>query len=229
MAQFTPQYQSGTFSMVNGAGRPYFGGRLVGAERWPRFPRQVLPVRRGSIEPATANDAVKFATYSLHSGTSKSRSNCTWSLDALNPRTQTSSQTNFTAPNAITTGSLTTSLNWNSSLALSNQSGPNGDTASIGYDSSGRPPTITSPYGAITAFSYSSSPPQTLATVTTNNRWTRTTMDGFGRTIKTEAADSSGTVQSVTDAQYAACGCSPLGKLSQQSRPIRLVRAWPSS
>jgi hypothetical protein len=53
MAQFTPQYQSGTFSMVNGAVRPYFGGRLVGAERWPRFPRQVLPVRRGSIEPAT--------------------------------------------------------------------------------------------------------------------------------------------------------------------------------
>jgi hypothetical protein len=62
-----------------------------------------------------------------------------------------------------------------------------------------------------TTFAYSINPPTSKSNQTSallsDNRWTRTTMDG--RTIKTEAADSSGTVQSVTDVQHAACGCSP--------------------
>jgi hypothetical protein len=43
--------------------------------------------------------------------------------------TDTSNQTNYTSANAITTGSLTTNLNWTSSLMLANQTGPNGDHA----------------------------------------------------------------------------------------------------
>ncbi len=47
---------------------------------------------------------------------------------------QTSSQTNYTAPSAITTGSLTTSLNWTGFLGLSSVTGPNGDSSAISYD-----------------------------------------------------------------------------------------------
>src|ERR1700722_10203151 len=49
-----------------------------------------------------------------------------------------------------------------------------------------------------------------------------TVMDGFGRTIKTIAGYGTTTITTVlstVDAQYAPCGCSPLGKLSQQSQP----------
>ena len=121
----------------------------------------------------------------------------------------TDSTTNYTAPTAITVGTLTSTLNWTPFLAASSTTGPNGDSSGIGYDSAGRPASITPPIGATTTYSYSINPPQTTATVITDHRWTRTTMDGFGRTIKTEVADNNGTVNSVSDAQYAACGCSP--------------------
>ena len=42
--------------------------------------------------------------------------------------------TNYAAPSAITTNSLTTSLNWTGYLALSSETGPNGDSGSITYD-----------------------------------------------------------------------------------------------
>ena len=43
-------------------------------------------------------------------------------------------------------------------------------------------------------------------------------MDGFGRTIHTITGNGTTTVSTV-DTYYAPCGCSPLGKLSQQSQP----------
>jgi YD repeat-containing protein len=57
----------------------------------------------------------------------------------------------------------------------------------------------------------------------TDSHGTKTVMDGFGRTIQTVTgygtATSITTVVSTVDIQYAPCGCSPLGKLSQQSQP----------
>ncbi|MGI8741138.1 MAG: hypothetical protein ACR2NN_00940 [Bryobacteraceae bacterium] len=99
--------------------------------------------------------------------------------------------TNWAAPSAMTTNSLTSTMNWTSFLAPSSQTGPNGDTASITYDPSARPQTSSSPFGAVTNYVYSdtASPPTKIAT--TNGRWVRTTSDGFGRTIKT--SNSSGT------------------------------------
>lgn len=47
-------------------------------------------------------------------------------------------------------------------------------------------------------------------------------MDGFGRTIKTEAGYNTGpspTTVSVVDVKYAPCACTPIGKLWQQSLP----------
>jgi hypothetical protein len=43
-------------------------------------------------------------------------------------------------------------------------------------------------------------------------------MDGFGRTIKTEAGDATST-KSIVDTVYAPCGCTPMGKMKQTSLP----------
>src|SRR5258708_168383 len=60
--------------------------------------------------------------------------------------TQTSATTNYTAPIAITTGSLTTSLSWDTMLRPTGEAGPNGDAVSIGYDSATPPSTTTTPH-----------------------------------------------------------------------------------
>ncbi len=46
----------------------------------------------------------------------------------------------------------------------------------------------------------------------------KTWLDGFGRTIKVEMGDGTGT-KSITETQYAPCACSPLGKVSAVSQP----------
>ena len=46
----------------------------------------------------------------------------------------------------------------------------------------------------------------------------KTTLDGLGRTLKVETGDGTGT-KSVVDYVYDSCGCSPTGKLKQQSLP----------
>ncbi|MGH9631655.1 MAG: RHS repeat domain-containing protein, partial [Bryobacteraceae bacterium] len=134
----------------------------------------------------------------------------------------------FAAPSAITVGGLTTNLAWTSFLGLSSQTGPNGDTVTIGYDSSARPNFITSPYGARTNYEYTTSPPMVKASLYVDydpwnhqqqpDRWTKTYMDGFGRTIKTETGTGA-TVHSVVDTEYDSCACSPMGRVKRVSLP----------
>jgi len=57
------------------------------------------------------------------------------------------------------------------------------------------------------------------ATIGVGNRWTLTTMDGLGRTIKVEQGDSGGTTKSIVDTEYDSCACSPLGKVKRVSQP----------
>jgi RHS repeat-associated protein len=125
---------------------------------------------------------------------------------------------NWAAPGQITTNTLTSTMTWSSFLGLSSATGPNGDTGSISYDGNARPYQTTSPYGAVTTYTYNdtASPPNKIAT--TDGHWVETEMDGFGRTIKTITGYGSTTVSTV-DTQYAPCGCSPLGKLSKVSQP----------
>jgi len=59
-----------------------------------------------------------------------------------------SSSTNYAVPSAMTTISLTSTLNWTPFLAPSSATGPNGDSASISYDSIARPQSSVSPFGA---------------------------------------------------------------------------------
>jgi len=133
---------------------------------------------------------------------------------------------NYTVPTAITNGSFTTNLSFNTFLGLTNETGPNGDALGIGYDAAARPSGTTSPYGAYTAYTYNdtyndtATPPTHIAL--TNGHGTRTTLDGFGRTIKVETGTGTAgnfTVVSQVDSIYGSCGCSPLGKLVQTSMP----------
>ena len=87
--------------------------------------------------------------------------------------------------------------------------------------------TTTIALGATTTYTYyeTSSPPQKLAIVTNANsgqHGTRTSLDGFGRTIRVESGYMTGTTfttVSQVDTHYAACACSPLGKISAVSEP----------
>src|SRR5450432_2686896 len=123
--------------------------------------------------------------------------------------TNVTATTNYAAPSAITVGSLTSSFQYAADLLPTSVQGPNLDTASTIYDSYARPASSTSKTGAVTYFNYINSPAQVLAY--TNGRVSRTTLDGFGRTIKAEAGTgtyssgtvSMGTVLSVVDSQYA--------------------------
>jgi RHS repeat-associated protein len=126
----------------------------------------------------------------------------------------TASASNYAAPATITTGSMNNSLSWSSFLGLSSDTGSNGDTATTVYDNFARQTQTTSPYGAVTIYTYTTSPPTVTATI--NGRWTKTTLDGLGRTIKVEAGDAAGT-KSITETQYASVPGAPLGKVSRQS------------
>ncbi len=53
---------------------------------------------------------------------------------------------------------------------------------------------------------------------TTNGRFVRTTVDGFGRPRLTESGYGT-TVVSVVENEYQPCACTPIGKLYRTSRP----------
>jgi YD repeat-containing protein len=109
---------------------------------------------------------------------------------------------------------------YNSWLGVTQTTGLNGETLYLAYDSYGRPYTATSPYGAVTSYSYSAAgtyPAQ--QTKTGPDGFTRTTLDGLGRTIRVERGYSVSNIQSVVDTVYAPCACSPLGKIQKVSAP----------
>ena len=145
----------------------------------------------------------------------------------------TNSNTNYAALSAITVGSLQSTFGYAADLLPTQATGPNGDTSSTVYDQYARPSTATSKTGAVTRFYYLNSPASVYAyTNPTNNavgRVAKTTLDGFGRTIKQESGTGTynsgngsialSTVVSTVDTAYDSCGCSPMGKLKQTSRP----------
>jgi RHS repeat-associated protein len=73
------------------------------------------------------------------------------------------------------------------------------------------------PDGAQTNYTYTYLP--NTQTVTVGTRWTKTTLDGFGRTTTVETGITGQGASLVTDTEYAACACSPLGKMKWTSRP----------
>ncbi len=143
-------------------------------------------------------------------------------VNGVTTQVTTDSSTNYAAPSQLSVGSLDNSMDWSGFLGLTNATGPNGDFTNIVYDDSARPWVATSPYGATTTYTYSTGPNgpnnPTTTTATINGRWTKTILDGLGRTITVQTGNSSGTI-SQTDTVYGPCGCSPTGKMIEQSLP----------
>jgi len=121
---------------------------------------------------------------------------------------------NYTVPKTMSGGSLQSSMTWNSYNAPLTATGPNTDTMSFTYDSYARPSTRTEANGSVTTLTYGAD--WTLAT--TGTRWTKSFVDGFGRTKRVESGYS-GTTVSIAETLYAPCACTPLGKLWKTSLP----------
>ncbi|HRJ21626.1 MAG TPA: hypothetical protein PLF84_21470, partial [Bryobacteraceae bacterium] len=126
---------------------------------------------------------------------------------------------NYLVPTAITPhadASLTSSFQYEPGfLRIQSATGPNADQASFTYDALARPASTVSPHGATTQYTYNG---LESTTATTNGKWTKTTRDGFGRTVKVESGHGSTTV-SLVETEYAPCACSPLGRAWRVSMP----------
>jgi RHS repeat-associated protein len=138
----------------------------------------------------------------------------------------TSTSTNYSLPGVLTpngNSNLATSISYAASFAVTSVAGPNGATTNTNYDQFGRPASSTSTDGAVTSYSYTYSPnpnTQTATIGTTTTQWKKTTLDGFGRTLSVQTGhDNSTSDVAEVDTQYAACACSPLGKLWRVSLP----------
>jgi YD repeat-containing protein len=133
---------------------------------------------------------------------------------------QAAAGTNNAAPGTVQRSGQTllqSTTSYSAALAPTTTTGPNGDIATTTYDTYGRVATTVSALGLTTTYAYDYSQRTTTGT-TTYGGWQRTTADGFGRTLKAESGDGTGT-KSIVESQYAACACSPLGKLWRVSQP----------
>jgi RHS repeat-associated protein len=104
---------------------------------------------------------------------------------------------------------------------------PSGAQRTATYDDLGRPATITSTNGGTTEIQHQVSP--TSITTSRNGRWKKTTRDGFGRVVKIEHGDASGTVSQQVR-QFGPAPHSTIGKLSRVSSWHKLGAdpAWTS-
>jgi YD repeat-containing protein len=89
----------------------------------------------------------------------------------------------------------------------------------MAYDSYGRPSSAISPYGATWTYQYYLGATPVWQSTTGPDGYTRTTLDGLGRAIRTVRGPYSNQIQSVTDTVYAPCACSPMGKVQKVSAP----------
>ena len=137
--------------------------------------------------------------------------------DGTSVTASSNASTNYAAPSTITTQSYGETIAYNSWLGVTQTTGLNGETLYLTYDSYGRPTTAVSPYGATTGYEYPTGLP-VQQTKGGPDGFTRTTLDGLGRTIRVERGPSTG-YTSVVDTVYAPCACSPLGKIQKVSAP----------
>jgi RHS repeat-associated protein len=139
--------------------------------------------------------------------------------------------TGYSLPGVLTPGgnsNLATTVTYASSWQVTSVTGPNGAQGKTDYDGYGRPSKTKIPDGAETNYAYAyvgvagaTANTQTATigdTAQAGYRWKKTTLDGFGRVIRVETGHDTTTMSQV-DTQYAACACSPLGKLWRVSQP----------
>jgi RHS repeat-associated protein len=138
-------------------------------------------------------------------------------------------QRNYAVPSAITTGSYSNTLTWDGTLNLTQNVGPNGATATFGWDSLRRETSRTLPNGAVINHEYGigqgagASWHKVTTGLSPNFRWTKTVFDGFGRTrevISGYKVGSTETAVSKVVTSYTPCACSPIGKVGWVTMPI---------
>jgi RHS repeat-associated protein len=144
--------------------------------------------------------------------------------------------TGYSLPGVLTPGgnsNLATTVTYAPSWQVTSVTGPNGAPGTTDYDAYGRPTKTKIPDGAETNYAYAyiglgspvataNSQTATIGTGTTA-RWKKTVLDGFGRVIRVSSGHGSTppVTESQVDTEYAACACSPLGKLSRVSQPYK--------
>ncbi|HUS08289.1 MAG TPA: RHS repeat-associated core domain-containing protein [Bryobacteraceae bacterium] len=188
------------------------------------------PVHRAMLFTSATPGSTSYTQYDVAGNLT------TGTGDGLTVSVTASAANAYAAPSAITNGGFTSSATWDALLNLTSQTGANGEVASIVYDSASRPTSTQSPYGATTNYTYTTSPPTVKASIngvvlgdiwdplyqTWNGipvvRWTKTTMDGLGHTIRVEKGHDSVT-DSIVDTEYDACACSPNGRVKRTSLP----------
>jgi RHS repeat-associated protein len=138
-------------------------------------------------------------------------------------------QKNYAVPKAMTTGSYTSTATFDSTLNLTQNAGPNGAVSTFGWDGLRRATYSTSPNGQTLnhEYAFGQSMDATWHKVTTgiapNLRWTKTVLDGFGRTkavITGYKVGSTETAVSKVVTEYTPCACSPIGKVLRVSMPF---------
>jgi len=159
----------------------------------------------------------------------------------------TNSNSNFSVPGQIQIdgdAASRSTFQFNAWLGVTNVNAPNNSNSGLSYDLFGRPSTYLSPLGVATNYYYYPDPnpnggffPPSIyngsrsgqIAIVANRHWTRTTLDGLGRTIRVESGirntpDSAGDYSnalSVVDTQYGPCACSPMGKVTAVSQPYK--------
>jgi RHS repeat-associated protein len=92
---------------------------------------------------------------------------------------------------------------------------PNGNQTAQVYDNMGRPAARAYSNGLVLGYINDN---DRTATTTPNGRWKKATRDGFGRVIKTESGDASGT-HSLVEHVYGPAANAPMGRLLKKSLP----------
>jgi RHS repeat-associated protein len=139
------------------------------------------------------------------------------------------SASQWTAPSTATpdqTAQLASSYQYNSVLALSQESGPNGATMSYGYDSLTRPASVVNAHGGVTTYTYSDGG-RTIVTQLATGGLTRDVQDGLGRTVQFERGDQI-TWRTRQLTEYGPCACSPLGKVKRVSNAYLIAGGTPA-
>ncbi len=128
---------------------------------------------------------------------------------------------NYAVQSAITANGYTTSMQWDSLLNITSETGPNNATATFGYDLVVRRTSSQGPDGDSQSSEYSV--PGRVNISRSGKRFTATYLDGLGRPIKVETGynptPSTSVVESVVETEYAPCACTPMGKMKRVSQP----------
>jgi RHS repeat-associated protein len=136
---------------------------------------------------------------------------------------------NYAVPSAMTSMGLSSSVTFDGAFNMTQNSGPNGATATFGWDGMKRQTSQTLPSGQVINHEYGlgQGPGASWHKVTTgispNFRWTKTVFDGFGRTLEVISGHKVGSTETAVSkvvTRYTPCACSSIGKVEWVTMPI---------